>query len=90
MNKIAVSLEEQTTKTVKKMEKIERNWHIFKAVLYVLGAVLISTVITYKANQIETDNLKTRRLIQCMVPAFTPENYINAGKIVDKCTKDNQ
>lgn len=66
-----MSLEIQTAETVKKLERYERNWHIFRAVLYTaIGLTIIITNI-FTFHRLYDNSDKNRRLLRCTIVALT-------------------
>lgn len=63
-------IEQQAEETIRNLEHYERNWHIFKAMLYIFTAIVIIVVFYLQLNSttddIKRDNATTRGLI-CQV-----------------------
>jgi len=66
-----MKLEDRTSLTVKKLERYERNWHIFKAALYVIVGVGVIFTNIYTYNHLLDNSDKNRRLLRCTVITLT-------------------
>lgn len=71
----------------------ERRYHLFKAALILFCSVSILLFIGYEANKstnaVNAKNHRVEQLLRCSLPAFTPQNYPEAEKIINKCLKEN-
>ena len=69
-----MELEKQTAETVKKLERYERNWHIFRVVLYSVIGIVIVSVNIYTFHRLYDNSDKNRRLLRCTVTELTPNH----------------
>lgn len=85
-----MNLESQTAKTVKNLERYERNWQFFKATLYTVLAVAIIVVNFYTYHRLFQNSDKNRQLLRCTVfeltsPDESPQTFrVNLQTCLDK------
>lgn len=88
------SLSAIENETANRILKVEIRYHIVKAIYIAAILIVVSLVLIYNSTKnrklIQQDSGKTRNLIACALPAFTPEQYANASQIVSDCLKQNK
>lgn len=74
------------------LQKSERRYHLFKALLYLGCTLAIFAFTAYQANrsitQVNEKNLRVERLLRCSLPAFTPQKYPSAQIILNQCLEE--
>jgi hypothetical protein len=84
-------IDQQAKDTISKLKSYERNWHLFKALIYVLVGTAIIIVNVYTYNRIIQNSDHNRALLKCALIAFTPSNqdYTMVSSNIHKCVENN-
>ena len=67
MNKLEV----ETERTVKNLEHYERNWHLFKAGLFICIGLVIILVQLYTFHKLLNNSENNRQLLRCTIVNLT-------------------
>ncbi len=80
------NLEHQTSVTLERMERYERNWHLVKALLLLIGIATIITIQILTFHRLLDNSNTNRQLLRCAVAGFNSENPVS----VNKCLEENK
>lgn len=83
-------LRQHESEVLNRLQASEVHWHIIKALLVGICALITIAVVISYSNQTKAEIRKNRRLVSCALTAFSPSNDGRTSALINKCIRDNQ